>query len=82
VVNTTVADRSASSRRWTISSALEAGRRLVEEEHARFGKELDGNACALALPAAQRPDPDVGVLGQPDGVHPGMDRLVDLGCGG
>ena len=32
---------------------VEAGRRLVEEEHARFGEELDGDAGALALPAAQ-----------------------------
>ena len=60
---------------------VEAGRRLVQEEDARFGEELDGDAGALALPAAQRADPDVGVLGQPDGVDRGMDRVVDLGCG-
>ena len=43
---------------------VEAGRRLVEEEHARIGEQLDGDAGALALPAAQRADPDVGLLGQ------------------
>ena len=61
---------------------VEAGGRLVQKEDARFGKELDGNAGAFALPAAEGADPDVGVLGQPDRVHGGMNCLVDLGGGG
>jgi hypothetical protein len=32
---------------------VEAGRRLVEEEHLRRGQQLDGDAGALPLPAAQ-----------------------------
>ena len=58
---------------------VEAGRRLVEEEDVRIGEQLDGDAGALALPAAQRADPDVGVLGQADGVDRVTDRVVDLG---
>ena len=60
---------------------VEAGRRLVEEEDVRIGEQLDGDAGALALPAAQRADPDVGVLGQAHGVDRVTDRVVDLGRG-
>ena len=48
---------------------VEARRRLVEEEHVRIGEQLDGDAGPLALPAAQRADPDVGLVGQADGVE-------------
>ena len=58
---------------------VEAGRRLVEEEDVRIGQQLDGDAGALALPAAQRADPDVGVLGQVHGVDRVTDGVVDLG---
>ncbi len=58
-MNTTVAERSASVRRWAISSALvdrvEAGRRLVEEEHVRIGEQLGGDAGPLALPPLSAP---------------------------
>ena len=60
---------------------VEARRRLVEEEHLRFGEQLDGDAGALALAAAQGADPDVAVCGQADGVDRVADRVVDLGCG-
>ena len=58
---------------------VEARRRLVEEEDVRIGEQLDGDAGALALPAAQRADPDVGVIGQAHGVERVTDRVVDLG---
>ena len=71
-MNTTVAERSARWRRRETSSApvigSRPGRRLVEEEDVRIGEQLDGDAGALALPAAERADPDVGLLGEADGV--------------
>ena len=60
---------------------VEARCRLVEEEDVRIGEQLDGDAGALALPAAQRADPDVGLIGQVDGVERITDRVVDVGCG-
>ena len=57
---------------------IEPGRRLIQEEDVRIGEQLDGDAGALALPAAQRADPDVGLPGQPDGVDRAADRVVDL----
>ena len=72
VVNTTVAERSASCAQagdqLRARDRVEARRRLVEEEDVRIGEQLDGDAGALALPAAQRADPDVGVIGQAHGV--------------
>ena len=44
---------------------VEPGGRFVEEEDVRLGEQLDGDAGALALPAAQRADPDVGVWVSP-----------------
>src|SRR4051794_18722813 len=57
---------------------VEARRRLVQEEHTWFGQQLDGDACAFALPAAQSADADVGLLVQTDGVDRRTDRIVDL----
>ena len=45
----------------------------------RVGEQLDGDAGALALPAAQRADPDAGVIGQAHGVDGVTDGVVDLG---
>ena len=53
--------------------------RLVEEEDVRVGEQLDGDAGALALPAAQRADSDVGVIGQTNGGERVVDRVVDVG---
>ena len=58
---------------------VEARCRLIEEEDVRIGEQLDGDAGALALPAAQRADPGVGVIGQADGVERVTDRVVDVG---
>ena len=57
---------------------VEAGCRLVQEEDVRIGEQLDRDAGALALPTAQRADPDVGLLSQADGVDRGTYRVVDL----
>ena len=59
---------------------VETGRRLVEEEDARFGQKLDRNACTLTLPTAQGANPDLGVLAEPDRVDCSRDRVVDLGA--
>jgi len=82
VVNTTVADRSASWRRRAISSALVTGSRPdvgSSRKKTRIGEQLDGDAGAFALPAAQRADPDVGLIGQAHGVERVTDRVVDVG---
>ena len=60
---------------------VETGRRLVQEQHAGFGEQLDGNAGPLALPSAQRADPNVGLLGQPDRFDRGTNRVIDVGRG-
>ena len=57
---------------------VEARGRLVEEEDVGIGEQLDGDAGAFALAAAQRADPDVGLIGQPDGVEGVTDGVVDL----
>ncbi len=60
---------------------VEARGRLVEEEDVRVGEQLDGDAGPLALPAAQRADPDVDLPGQAHGVDGVTDGVVDLGPG-
>jgi hypothetical protein len=60
---------------------VEARCRLVEEEDVRIGQQLDGDAGALALPAAERGHLDVGVIGQADSFERVADRVVDLGRG-
>ena len=85
MVNTTVAERLARWRRCEISPELvagsEAGRRLIKEERPRIGEELDGDAGALALPAAERADPNVGVVTETNVVERRADDLIDLGRG-
>jgi hypothetical protein len=60
---------------------VEARRRFVQEEDVRIGEQLDRDAGALALAAAQRADPDVFLPGQAHGVGRVTDRVVDLGGG-
>ena len=46
----------------------------------RIGEQLDGDAGALALPTAQRADPDVGLLGQAHGVdHVFAGAVLEMG---
>ena len=58
---------------------VEARRRFVQEEDMRIGEQFDGDAGALALPAAQRADPHVGMIGQPHRFDRVTDGVVDLG---
>ena len=57
---------------------VEARRRLIQEEDVRVREQLDGDARAFALPSAQRADPDLGLIGQADGVERVTDRAIDL----
>ena len=60
---------------------VEARGRLVEEEDVRVGEQLDGDAGPLALPAAERADPEVDLPGQAHGVDGVTDSVVNLGPG-
>ena len=77
-----VRESAQSSDQFCTRDRIEPGRRLVQEEDVRIGEQLDGDAGALALPAAQRADPDVGLRGQPDGVERATDRVVDFARSG
>ncbi len=59
---------------------MQAARGLVEEEQARVGQQLDGNADALSLTAGKLRDALVGVLGQLDLGQGGIDAPTDLGA--
>ena len=70
-MKTTVADRSASRRRWAMSSAPVMGSSPdvgSSRKKRRIGEQLDGDAGPLALPAAQGADPDADLTGQAHGV--------------
>ena len=64
--------------RGLLEARVEPRRRLVEEEQRRLGHELEGDARALALPARELVDAEVGAVREPQLAHHLVDPLAAL----
>jgi hypothetical protein len=64
--------------RLRLQPRIQTGGRLVQEQHARPPQELDGQPGALALPARQVADADVGPVCQVELRQRPVDEAIDL----
>jgi hypothetical protein len=56
------------ARRFLCAAGIEAGKRLVEEQQLRLGRQRVGYQDSLLLAAGERTDPGIGEVGGVDGL--------------